>query len=352
MTTALRAVHLQTGRVRKTQSVCSAALVERRSIGIEERRIAARPLMQLVVYDGPIVIDEPPATPSFSCQHRPCCADRQAHVQLIRVNAARRQEVWREKQRKEALPRALPPPPLASRVPRSSGVGRGTKMPAARQVCCVRHVVSCDIVPALLSRLSGGHVANECKRRSAWSSVGRPTAKECHTPVAATEKSHVWTRIRLSVKCTCCFVLLCLHTAFLIVCRGGHVANGCKRRSAWSSVGRPTAKECHTPVAAKEKSHVLTRIRLSVKCTCSFHHPPPLVPLAVARSARASRWPGNRARSRAGSCTCTQRRSGAAARSVSTTSRTSSRASNARASPSMEHAAASSAGQRTQMQRR
>ena len=177
MTTALRAVHLQTGRVRKTQSVCSAALVERRSIGIEERRIAARPLMQLVVYDGPIVIDEPPATPSFSCQHRPCCADRQAHVQLIRVNAARRQEVWREKQRKEALPRALPPPPLASRVPQSSGVGRGTKMPAARQVCCVRHVVSCDIVPALLSRLSGGHVANECKRRSAWSSVGRPTAK-------------------------------------------------------------------------------------------------------------------------------------------------------------------------------
>ena len=182
-----------------------------RSIGIEERRIAARPLMQLVVYDGPIVIDEPPATPSFSCQHRPCCADRQAHVQLIRVNAARRQEVWQEKQRKEALPRALPPPPLASRVPRSSGVGRGTKMPAARQVCCVRHVVSCDIVPALLSRLSGGHVANECKRRSAWSSVGRPTAKECHTPVAAKEKSHVWTRIRLSVKCTCCFVLLCLH---------------------------------------------------------------------------------------------------------------------------------------------
>ena len=171
-----------------------------RSIGIEERRIAARPLMQLVVYDGPIVIDEPPATPSFSCQHRPCCADRQAHVQLIRVNAARRQEVWREKQRKEALPRALPPPPLASRVPRSSGVGRGTKMPAARQVCCVRHVLSCDIVPALLSRLSGGHVANECKRRSAWSSVGRPTAKECHTPVAAKEKSHVWTRIRLSVK--------------------------------------------------------------------------------------------------------------------------------------------------------
>ena len=173
MTTALRAVHLQTGRVRKTQSVCSAALVERRSIGIEERRIAARPLMQLVVYDGPIVIDEPPATPSFSCQHRPCCADRQAHVQLIRVNAARRQEVWREKQRKEALPRALPPPPLASRVPQSSGVGRGTKMPAARQVCCVRHVVSCDIVPALLSRLSvaGGTLrmdARDARRGAVW----------------------------------------------------------------------------------------------------------------------------------------------------------------------------------------
>ena len=70
--------------------------------------------------------------------------------------------------------------------------------------------------------------------------------------------------------------------------------------------------------------------------------PPPL-PSRLARSARASRWPGNRARSRAGTRMCTQRRSGAAARSVSTTNRTSSRAYKARVSPSTERAAAFSA---------
>ena len=179
-------MHLQAGRVRDPRSQLYLQISSPLDRHRGERRVATRPLTQLVVYEGPIDIDEPTATPSFSCQHQPCCVDRQAHVQLTRVNAARRQEVWREKQRQQALLRALSPPPPASHPPRSSGVGRGTRMPAAWQVCCVRHVVLCAIVPALLSRLSGGHVANECKRRSAWSSVGRPTAKECHTPVAAT----------------------------------------------------------------------------------------------------------------------------------------------------------------------
>ena len=59
-----------------------------RSIGFEERRIATRPLMQFIVYDGPIMVNETPATPAFSCQHRPCCADQHAHMELIRANAA------------------------------------------------------------------------------------------------------------------------------------------------------------------------------------------------------------------------------------------------------------------------
>ena len=103
-----------------------------KSINIEERRVATLPLMQLVVYDGSIGTDETTTARPFSCQHRPCCANEQTHAQLTRENAEGRREKWRAKQ-----PRATPPALPAPRPPQSSDVGRGTRMPAVRQVCSV-----------------------------------------------------------------------------------------------------------------------------------------------------------------------------------------------------------------------
>ena len=174
-----------------------------RSIAFDERCVATRPLTQLVVYDGPIVIDEPiidepTVEPSFSCQHQPCCADRQAHVQLIRVNAARRRAAWREKQKMPTLPPPPPPPPPAphTHTPRSSSVGRGTRMPAARQVCCVHSARTCDVA-CTASRLSGGgtHVAKGYQETlDMESSVGCPDGQEKATPQSRQQISRMRTR--------------------------------------------------------------------------------------------------------------------------------------------------------------
>jgi hypothetical protein len=154
-----------------------------RAIRVEERQIAIRPLTQLVVYDGPIVIEEAPAVAPFRCGHRPCCTDEHAHAQLCQANADSRREKWRRKQ-----PRAPPSPPPAPRPP---GVGRGTRMPAPRQVCYLPTACSRDVCLRCLSplRLAGALTANRYKRRSMWCCVGRPkNGQRSHTPQSQQNK--------------------------------------------------------------------------------------------------------------------------------------------------------------------
>ena len=141
------------------------------------------PLIQLVVYDGPIVIEEAPAVAPFRCGHRPCCTDEHAHAQLCQANADSRREKWRRKQ-----PRAPPSPPPAPRPP---GVGRGTRMPAPRQVCYLPTACSRDVCLRCLSplRLAGALTANRYKRRSMWCCVGRPkNGQRSHTPQSQQNK--------------------------------------------------------------------------------------------------------------------------------------------------------------------